>query len=63
MIAFLLLLLTGFLFPQFPGFALLTGSAAFYAASYWKVTVGETFELVMFWGAVVGCGLAWFGYA
>ena len=63
MIAFLLLLLTFGLLPEFPAFALLTGSGAVYAASFWKANVGETLELIVFYGAIVGCLVGWFGLA
>lgn len=61
MLAFALLFLTFGLLPEFPVFALMTGSGAVYAATFWKATVGETLELVMFYGALIGCLTAWFG--
>lgn len=60
MIAFLLLVLSGFLYPEFPVFAALTLSAAFYAAKYWGADVGETLELFVFYGAITGCLVGWF---
>lgn len=63
MIAFLLLLLTGIIFLEFPGIALLTGSAALYVASQSEPADGEWFVALVLYGALTGCLLAWFGIA
>ena len=61
MIAVLLLLLTFVLFPVFPVLAALTLSGAFWSAYYWGPTVGETLELVVFYGAIGGCLMSIWG--
>jgi hypothetical protein len=60
MIAVLLVALTFVLFPGFPVFAAVALSGAFWSASRWGVTIGETLELFVFYGAILGCLVAVF---
>jgi hypothetical protein len=59
MVALLLLVLTYILFPAFPGFAILTASAAVWGAKSWSGTGQDVVELVFFWGALIGCLMVW----
>ncbi len=61
MIAFLMMVLSAILMPVSVVFGALALSAAFWSASHWKVTVGETLEMVVFYGALIGCLVGWFG--
>jgi hypothetical protein len=61
MLAFLLLLLAFMLLPAYPVFAALAVWGAFSSAKHWKPGKGEQLELVVFYGALIGCLLVWFG--
>lgn len=62
MLAMLLLFATFGLLPQWPVFAALTLWGAFASASRWGPAVGETLELVGFYGALSGVLLVLLGY-
>lgn len=62
MIAVLLLFLAFGLFPQQPAFAALALWGAFSSAKRWKVNTGGWLELVLFYGALIGCALVFLGY-
>jgi ABC-type phosphate transport system permease subunit len=62
MLAVLLLILVFILFPAYPVFAALALSGAFWSAYHWKADVGETLELFVFYGALIGCLVSWFGF-
>ena len=62
MLAFILLFLSFGLFPQQPVFAALALWGAFSAAKHWRVGASEWLELVLFYGALIGCALVFLGY-
>jgi len=61
LIAFLLMVLAAILLPVSIVFGALALAGAFWSASHWKVTMGETLEVVIFYGALIGCLTVWIG--
>lgn len=61
MIATCLLLLTFILAPVSIVLSAVTLSAAFYAATFWKVGASEVLELIVFYGAIAGVVVSFVG--
>lgn len=59
MLAVIFLIVAFIFFPASPVIAALALAGAFWAAKYWKADVGETLEMVVFYGAIIGCLVAW----
>lgn len=61
MLSFFLMLVAGVLFPVMPGFALILGCIAVWGAMSWTGRGEDVLELVVFYGALAGCCVVWFG--
>lgn len=61
MLSFLTMLAAGFAYEHSPGIALILGCVAVWGAKSWSVRGTDVLELIFFYGALIGCGVVWFG--
>jgi len=59
MIAFALLFLAFMSLPMYPVLALICVSGAFWSAKSWTGAGEDVLELVLFYGALIGCLVVW----